>query len=700
MALYALTIFLGSFLLFQVQPLIGKYILPWYGGSPSVWTICMLFFQTALLAGYGYAHAATLLDRRRQGMLHLALLAASLLFLPIAPSAGLWKPSPGDSPLVKILLMLTATIGVPYLLLSASAPLLQHWFVRACPGRSPFRLYALSNAASFLALVSYPFVMEPNLAVGRQGIAWGWGYGLYVLLAGVCAAMPLFNRRLPWLGNGNAAADAAEPVITGREGTPERLSRGNAVLWLLLSACSSAVLLATTNQLCQEVAVVPFLWVVPLALYLATFVICFAGRRAYDRILWGIVFAGAVFFACRSLYLGFLVPLSVQLIHYLLVLFSCCMVCHGELVRLQPAPRHLTAYYLLIAAGGALGGAFVALAAPLLFKGFWEFPLSLTLSGLVVLIAWLRTGAFAEAPRWLPVLPLAGLVALVAFDLFYIRAFWPSTLATTRNFYGILRVIRESDAIGPKLTMIHGRVMHGTQYTDSDKRNWPTSYYNPESGVAQALRLHPRRMTGNPAHNGLRVGVIGLGTGTLALYGKPGDTFRFYEINPEVIRLAGQHFSFLGDSAARIELVPGDARIVLEDELARSGSQRFDVLVVDAFTSDAIPIHLLTRESVDLYLRHLNPDGLLVVNFTNRFLDLTPVLFAHGEHAGLRAAVISNGEDPKRGITKADWMILTRNDTFLAHPQVREKSAPPSPAGSARLLWTDSFASLWQVLRR
>ncbi|MCM2358638.1 MAG: fused MFS/spermidine synthase [Geobacteraceae bacterium] len=698
MAAYALTIFLGSFLLFQIQPLIGKYILPWYGGSPAVWTTCMLFFQVVLLAGYGYAHLATLAGRTRQGYLHLGMLLAALPFLPITPSAELWKPAPGDAPVAKILLLLMANIGMPYLVLAATAPLIQHWFVSSFPGRPPYRLYALSNFASLLALLSYPFLVEPRLTLDRQVLLWSWGFAVYALCCAWCAVQPRLAGRIA--GNGPApdaaATCAGDPPLAGKG----ELSVSAALVWLLLSASGSALLLATTNQLCQEVAVVPFLWVIPLAIYLLTFIICFNSDNSYDRVLWGMVLIGAVILACRTLYLGINVNLWLQILVFLAALFALCMVCHGELVRSRPAPRHLTAYYLVIAAGGAMGGALVALAAPALFDGFWEYPISLACSCLVILAAWFRERAFARTPRWLPAFLVAGQLALVCFVVNYLRSYSQQAESRTRNFYGVLRVIRNSDATGPKLTLMHGRVVHGTQFTSAAQRSLPTTYYGPDSAAGLALRFHPNRTSDGPRQKGLKVGVVGLGTGTLAAYGQEGDTFRFYEINPDVVRVAEKHFTYLKGSAARVEVAPGDARITMESELKRNSPQGYDVLLVDAFSSDAIPLHLLTRECFSVYRRHLKADGLLLVHITNRFLDLGNIVHAQGEAAGYRAARVVSPGDEKHGTGKADWMILTSNSGFLDLLRIRAKLAPLPATTSATPLWSDDFASLWQAMRR
>jgi len=579
---------------------------------------------------------------------------------------------------------------VPYLLLSSTAPLVQHWFTRSFPGRSPYRLYALSNLGSLLALVSYPFLFEPRLSLSRQVAAWGWEFAAFVLCCGWCAFRLV---RSPEMSN---YSTPCQDKIT----VPTRLPASDVILWLLLSACGSATLLATTNQLCQEVAVVPFLWVVPLALYLVTFIICFNTERASDRLLWGLLLIGAVIPACRVFYMGVYVNLPVQILVYLATLFTCCMVCHGELARTRPDPRYLTAYYLIISTGGAAGGAFVALAAPFLFRGFWEFPITLVVSCLVILVAWFRGGAFSGAPRWLPVSLVGGQMVLIYFAGNYLKNYSSLAIYTVRNFYGVLRVIKENDSNGERLSLMHGGVVHGTQFISPAKRGFPTTYYGPDSAAGLALRFHPRRFEADPLQRNLKVGVVGLGTGTLATYGTKGDMFRFYEINPEVIRLSDKFFSYRRDSAARVDVVAGDARIVMESELKRNDPQRFDVLIIDAFSSDAIPVHLLTRQCFAVYWRHLKPDGLLLLHITNRFLDLAPVVRAQARVIGCRAELIKSTANSEAAIGKADWMILTRNDGFLAADEIEEKLEPEVSPAAAPLLWTDDFASLWQILKR
>ncbi|GFE60934.1 fused MFS/spermidine synthase [Geobacter sp. AOG2] len=688
MPLHTITIFLGSFLLFQLQPLVGRSILPWFGGGPAVWATCMVFFQVGLLAGYSYAHAISPLSRTRQACLHGGLLIASLLLLPVSPAADIWKPAQGSPPIPAILSLLATTIGLPYLALCASAPLVQHWFLHDFPKRSPYRLYSLSNIASLLALASYPFVIEPLISLRHQAVVWSWGFGLYCLSCAACGLRPVLSGKpstAMFSDNGSADQEC-------NANTPA-LSTGDLMFWLLLSACGSALLLTTTNQLCQEVAVIPFLWVAPLALYLLSFVICFRNDHGYDRLLWGILLPGFLVPACSVFILGARVALPLQIIVYLAALFAGCMVCHGELVRSRPHPARLTAFYLTMSAGGALGGMFVALAAPAFFNDFWEYPVIWWVTCLSIVAAWRRNGLFKVAPSWLKPAIGCGIAVLVLTTLRPLLNYRSYTDTVTRNFYGVLRVVKHLESSGEMRTLMHGAITHGIQFVDPGKRRLATSYYGPESGVGLALLLHPRRVN----HLPLRVGIIGLGTGSIAVYGLPGDLFRFYEINPAVIDIAREHFSYLSDSAARIETVTGDARLMLEAELVSGRQQQFDVLVVDAFSSDAIPIHLLTRECFAVYDRHLRPDGIIAINATNRFLNLVPLIGAVGRREGFRVTPVSSPANSQNGTFKADWVLLTRNAQFISNDTVRNRLAPVPPV--AVRPWTDDYASLWPLIK-
>ncbi len=680
MARFPLTVLLSAFLLFQSQPMLGKRILPWFGGSAGVWAACLLFFQFVLLLGYAYAHwLSARLSRRIQAALHLALLAASLLFLPVTPHARAGKALAGDDPAVQILVMLAASIGLPGLLLSSTAPLVQRWYHQASGGLSPYRLYALSNAGSLAALLSYPILVEPWLPLGWQMKAWSWAYGGLAVLSGWCAIAG---------GQAGVAAQA--------EADPDTRPGGVAVLrWFLLAACGSVLLLATTNQMCREVASTPLLWVLPLAVYLLTYMIVFHSERWYDR-RWVALAVGAAAPAALGLMVaGLSVKVWIHISIYTVALFVSCLACHGELARRKPVPRYLTAYYLAIAAGGVLGGAFVALAAPALFTGYSEFPLGLAACSLLILDGWRSDRVWDQyrgRPLWVAG-PTAGLmVALLAAIIVWFGGERRNALVTVRNFYGILRVGEESDQNGPKRSLTHGRTLHGFQYTFGEKRSWPTAYYSPASAIGLVLEHHPRRQ-------GLRVGMVGLGVGTVAAYGRAGDHFRFYEIDPDVARIAGQYFTYLKDSAARIEVILGDARVQMEQEAASGHLQGFDVLAVDAFSSDAIPTHLLTAECVELYRRHLKPGGVLLFHISNKSVDLGPVARGLAERLGWQALCIESPADERRGANKATWVILTSDEALFEIPPIRSAARAWPDASRPALAWTDDFASIWRVLR-
>jgi hypothetical protein len=699
MIVYAATIFIGACLVFAVQPLLGKVLLPWFGGGTSIWTVCLLFFQSVLLLGYLWAHA---LDRwlipRRQAQLQLAAVLVSLGLLaglawswpaPIIPGPD-WQPTADSRPVWRILLILSVGVGLPSLLLCAASPLLQAWFRDLAPQRRPWTLYALSNAGSLLGLLAYPFLVEPRLDTVAQGRLWS---GLYLLFAGGVAACawPLLRGRL------TAVAVAAEPeAVAPRPGPVRRL------LWLALAATGTVLLLAGTNQMCQEVAVIPFLWVLPLSLYLLTMVLAFSSERGYGRAWAAPLFVLAAAGAVAALYLEYELDIVWQVVAYAAVVFAGCLLCHGELVRLKPHPRHLTGFYLTMAAGGALGGAAVALLAPLVFDGYWELHLALFGCGALHLLALAADGGswLHGRRRWLrasgPALVLLGLGgALTAHPVLFAE----DVVWSQRNFYGVLRVRLTHPGVEQfhAHDLIDGHILHGYQLQAPLLRRRPTCYYAPSSGLGLALQYHPRRLAGLP----LRVGLVGLGIGTAAAYGRPGDRLRFYEINPAVIRLAsgaGGYFSYLQDSPARIEIVPGDARISLERELARGDAQGFDLLAVDAFQSDAIPVHLLTREALAVYLEHLAPDGLLLLHVTNLNLNLEPVVDRLASEFDLVVAVVRDQGDGWIAL-RSHWMLLTREPMILAHPEIAARSALPAELPEPAPLWTDRHTSLLPLLR-
>jgi len=650
--------------------MLGRYLLPWFGGGPAVWTACLLFFQIFLLAGYAYAHwLGSCSSLRWQVRVHVTLLAASLLFLPIAPRA----PGATTDPLLRILILLTVTVGGPYILLSATAPLLQRWFTLGESGRSPWRLYALSNFGSFLALLSYPFAIEPFLRLRTQ--AWIWS-AAYLLFAAACA----------WVAWRVGSAPLAQATLASAADPAGRPRLAAVLFWLGLSACGSILLVATTNQISEDIAVSPFLWVAALAIYLLTFMLAFESDRFYRRTLFAIAAGIAAPMACMLQAASIGLSLRLQLGLYLLAEFVVCMLCNGELARSRPSPRYLTKFYLTIAAGGALGGAFVALLAPRVFTEFSEYPIGLAGACLLGFLGWLRTGAISQwTSRNLAVrvplmaLLIGGLTALAAVA----TGGKAGAVASARNFYGILRVMERQDRNGPYRELQHGRTRHGMEYVEDSKWDWPTSYYGPHSGVALALNAlqQPSR----------RIAVVGLGTGTLAAWGRAGDTIRFYEINPNVEPIARAWFRFLHDSRARTEVVLGDARVQLGRELAAGQAQDFDLIAVDAFSGDSIPMHLLTAECADLYRRRLKSGGVLALHISNRVLDLDPVARGMARHLGWPAVRVISEDDPETGESSSNWVLISERAQWIEHS--------PARSGRAPIIWTDDFASLWQVLK-
>jgi len=660
MPLHAAAIFLGSFLLFLVQPLVARQMLPWFGGAASVWTVCMVFFQIALLAGYAYAHLVIrYLAPRPRAVLHLALLTLSLLWLPIAADAS-WKPSGDDAPAPRILLFLLSTIGLPFALLAANGPLAQAWFARARPGVSPYRLFALSNLASLLALLGYPVLLEPWLATAGQ--VWVWS-GLYIVFAVVLAITAFLDSRLPATDTRGATSAETAPPPGARD----------YLVWTGLAALGSVLLLAVTNHLTQDVASFPLLWVVPLALYLVTFILCFERERAYRLPLYAILFiAVVVCFAVARGVPGLKDNLPIQLTISAALVFVGCMICHGELAQMRPAPRHLTGFYLTVAAGGALGGLLVGVAAPLLLPNYFE--LDIALAALVGLIL-LRIRAGKPASPVFTAVALGGPLLLLGAQFFKERA---ESVVSSRNFYGVLRLLEAGEGAERERQIVHGTIIHGRQYLSPERRREAAGYYRREGGGGRAVEA---RMDRGPA----RIGVVGLGAGALAAYGRPGDTMRFYEINPAVIAMARRDFTYLGDSRATIETVLGDARLVLE----RETPQRFDVLAIDAFSGDAIPVHLLTLEALDVYLRHLAPDGILAFHVSNKFLVLPPVVGALAKARGLQARYIGD-HDPVTRAAISEWVLLSRDPASLAHARIAPASIDAPARGPA---WTDDFAT-------
>lgn len=687
---YVATTLLSAFLLFQVEPLIAKLVLPWFGGGASVWSVCLLFFQSVLVLGYLYAHLST---RRfkpfTQAVIHALLVLLSLLALPLALPGAL-KPTGFEQPALRILLILVASVGLPYFVLSSSSPLLQLWYSESGAGSSPYRLYAFSNIGSLFALLSYPLLLEPFISSHHQAVGWSVGYVGFVF-----CSLTLAYRR-----NGEQATVQEDHGI-------EDVTWKRKVLWIALATCGSAVLLAVTSYISQNIAAVPLLWTVPLSLYLLTFILCFQDRSWYKRGFFLRFFA--VGLAAMAYVLGSIhqpLPPWIVIVIFLGGLFGCCMVCHGELAALKPTALGLTSFYLYVASGGAVGALLVAIVAPIAFSGYYELPIALGFCGLLIHIVMRQEES--AVPTWYQtkrgqLLASAMIVALCAS--LYVSARRQATRFqwSARNFFGVLRI---EDVPGPPITLlqdgkvvtipggpgyrelINGTIEHGIQFLSEQRRRETTTYYGPQSGVAMAIKA--AAMLGP-----VRVGVIGLGAGTLAAYGQPRDKYTFFEINPLVISYARNHFTFLKDSPAEVAIVQGDARLSIE----RAGREHFDVLVVDAFSGDSIPTHLLTREAFVLYLQNLKFAGLLAVHVSNRYLNLVPIVLAAAQSLNLDARVIENGRDTGKAVYPATWVILGRPGGLLQRPEFRAPAMLPSKPIHPGDLWTDDYSSVLRAFR-
>jgi hypothetical protein len=686
MIVFAVSIFLSAFLLFQIQPMIGKMILPWFGGTPAVWSTVMLFFQVLLTGGYAYAY--WLMGRKKkQAVIHISLIALATLVLislsffwksPITPDAS-WKPQNVGSPILDIFKLLSISVGLPYFILASNSPLMQAWFSRVFPERSYAKLYSLSNVGSLLGLLAYPVLVEPTLSLQNQGWMWSTGFVLFGLFAG-------------WIAIQNGRASPLSLPITDSVRSTPRPSLALMSLWIVLSATASLFLLSVTNQISQEVAVIPFLWILPLALYLLSFILTFSGERGYHRKLYSVLFIVSTALTLFVMLNATALHVYWQILAYCLLLFFACMLCHGELYLLRPEADHLTSFYLMVSIGGALGGLFVSLIAPIIFNGYWEFFVGLAMTIATVLTVLRGNRAVNERARF--VFFVFGLVTVM---LVLVGTYFSGSLYSKRNFYGVIRV--RQDLVGnpqrPAYLMAHGITVHGLQFIGTD-RDLPTTYYVKDGGAGLAILNHPRYGQGR-----LRVGMLGVGTGTLATYGQPGDVYRLYEINPVVTSLAegqGGYFSFVKDSQADVTMVLGDARISLERELAESGSQNFDVLVLDTFSSDSIPVHLVTKEAFALYLEHLAPDGIIAAHITNLHLDLQPVFWQLAKQYGLSMVRVNYAGDPNGGYA-SHWILLARNPALLDVPAIQEKAVDLSGYSTTLKLWTDDYSNLFQILK-
>jgi hypothetical protein len=721
-AAYALTIFFSAFLLFQVQPLISKFILPWFGGSPAVWTAAMLFFQVTLFGGYLYAHlTSTYLQARGQFVLHASLLALATivtLVTQISPGESL-KPTgaAGENPLAQILVLLGVTVGLPYFVLSSTGPLLQKWFSDAFEGASPYRLFALSNFGSLLALLSYPFFFEVWWDSREQAILWSGAFAFFAACCGFCAWWTFRAR----VAREAVAAEEVEQRVEKKPEAPPSLLRRAA--WVLLPALASMMFLAFTNEVCQNVATVPLLWIIPLSLYLISFIVAFDHPRWYSRPVYAIAALVVLAYVANYYEVSYGIEDGVNNLFrleekeskfhlhswpwqcgvYFGGLFLICMICHCELAGLKPSPRYLTSFFMTMSLGGALGGIFVNLCAPYIFKTFFELPL-----GMIASVAIAAALAVLAGRRWGQPGQLAGgalgVAAISAVFLGVSNDFFPKARPDRqvtyrgRNFYGLVSV--EHRSIGENdenYAFRSGHIMHGRQWADPARRNdTHIAYWGPGSGCRRAMEFKTQKPD-------CRIGVVGLGIGTLAGFAKEGQYVRWYEINPEVIDIAQKQFHFLGDCKAKQDIVLGDARLQLERELRETGSHQFDVLCLDAFSGDAVPMHLLTAEAFAIYKQHLKPDGIIVVNITNTYLDLYPVVQQLAMHHGFGLTRVFKKRDTDKLIYRTYFALVTNDAKFLAANP--EDMAEAKEAGREFLeqrtapLWTDRYHSLWHVLQ-
>lgn len=679
-SLFAVTVILGACLLFLVQPLIAKIILPWFGGTSSVWSAALVFFQVGVLAGYSYAHLLTTYAQpRTQRLIHGALLIAACVLMPIMPSAA-FRPTADGNPTLQILWLLAATVGLPALMLSSTSPLLQVWYMRRMRSEPPYWLFAWSNAGSLLALLSFPFLLEP--AFNAQVLAWGWS-GLFVVFA-------LLSMAVGYLSRG--AEQAVEPAaVEPKQAAPTAPpSLGQMVIWVVLAAAASGLLVAVSANLSANVAPIPLLWVVPLSLYLLTFILAFSGRRFYHP-TWFFPLVALAIGCMAVLYTQSLAnwPILLVIPVYLASLFIVCLACHGELVMRRPSARFLTRFYLLISLGGALGGAFVGVIAPNVFATYLEMPVLLVvIAELYVLLQWFRRGS--RRTLWLVrIVMVAGVIMLVAQLMRAEIEVRRGNVLVRRNFYGVLTV-RDDLAPGElaRRHLVHGSISHGYQYLNDNYRNLRASYFSTNSGVGRAL-------TALQSEGPVRFGVVGLGVGVMSGYSRAGDYVRLYEINPAVPPIADRYFTFLPNarrSGADLEVVLGDARLTLE----RQSPQQFDLLAIDAFSSDAIPAHLLTNEAFELYFKHLRPNGVLAVHISNRYVNLAPVCARAAEHVGKPARVVVSVSDGM--FDTSVWVLVTANQALFKQPQFQDASMYEATAEGSFAGWTDQYSSIWPVL--
>lgn len=745
LAVFTAAVFLSAFLLFLVQPMFGKMVLPLLGGSPAVWNTCMLFFQAALLGGYLYAHLSSRWTVRRQAIVHLALLALAALALPVSVRGA--SPDGGDAPVPWLLAVMVATVGPPFLVLSGTGPILQRWFSRSghAQAAEPYQLYAASNLGSALALLAYPFLMEPRMRLAGQSGTWTAGYALLAVLIAACAWRVWKTADAPGAApSTESPASAESPASTESAASSESLESAEAaesidpagarvtmrerLVWLGLAFVPSSLLLAVTTFITTDLSPAPLLWVVPLALYLFSFTLVFARRPPIPHGWMVAVHPSAIAVAVLLLSAGFLQRPKFAVPLHLLALFVVSMTAHGELARRRPHARHLTEFYLWISVGGVLGGVFNALLAPVLFDNVWEYPIILAVACLARpwpeertaarghLFAAVRAGAFIFALLYMasnddlsPVLLVilgAVLINLLNVGLgrtpgwlfvcigvvLAVRAYAtltePGVLLAERTFFGRYKVM-EYDFGGGFHALRHGSTLHGAQSLEPQRRREPLTYYLGHGPLGQIF-------SATAAQQGRRrVAVVGLGTGTTSAYARPGEDWTFYEIDPGIVRIArdSAYFSYLTDARAPMRIVLGDARL----SLARETDRQYDLILLDAFSSDAIPVHLVTREALETYLARLAPGGVIAFHVSNRYLNLEPVVAALAYAEGLAARAGQGPRGRRRTYESVStWIALARSEADLG-PLVADVSWWKPRIDPDVQPWTDDYSSLLTV---
>lgn len=666
--LFSGAVFLGAFLLFLVEPVAAKQLLPWLGGSAAVWITCLVFFQTALLCAYLYAHWLT---RSSRWSLHLLLLALAAVASLAWAARSIGQGGGSQHPVTTVFAALSVWIGLPFLMLGATSPLLQFWWHRLQSAGIPYRLFALSNLASLLALGLYPILIEPHLTLQAQRIAWAVGF----------AAFALLSASLTWRVR-SAAGPAEQAPVDEPDAPAAPLS--HKVLWVLLPMGAAMQLAAVTSHLTSNIAAIPLLWILPLAVYLITIILAFQFPWIFPRALatrlLAVMLGGLAYMLAQA---NVSLPLRISILFFLLETLISCLFLHTEAYALRPRrASESTLFYLLFAAGGALGSFLIGIASPLIFRFNYDLAITFLVTALLALAVTWRSG-WSQRMLW----SAASIMLAVLLSWIHI-AYQRDTIAAVRNFYASLRVKENHGYPGATLrTLTNGTIQHGTQIFGTDAlRKMPTTYYAEDSGVGLALRF----CCGDRPRN---IGVIGLGAGTLAAYGRPGDHITFYEINPGVAPIAENVFTYLRDSAAQVQIVNGDGRL----SLSREAPQHFDVLVIDAFSGDAIPLHLLTTQAVTIYRRHLAPGGILAFHISNQHVDLEPAIALLAKAAGMQARRVTSYANDERGEFTARWMLLTDNAAFFAQPQVAPHLWVPRAKPGLRL-WTDDYSALLPVL--